>query len=75
MLRGQNIDRCTVMDVFSEIDETEYLLILTGELQKKCKTIRGIGDYEKKGKLFRFAASRGFEPEIINEAISKLIDV
>jgi len=73
MLRKQDIDRCIVMDVLSEIDEAEYLQILSGELKKKYKTIRGVNDYEIKGKLFRFAASRGFEPEIINEAISKMI--
>jgi len=75
MLRNQNIDKSTMMDVLSEIDEAEYLQILTTELQKKCKTIRGVNDYEIKGKLFRFAASRGFEPEIINEVITKMIEI
>jgi len=73
MLRSQNIDKGIMMDVLSEIDETEYLQILTTELQKKIKTIRNFNDYETKGKLFRFAAARGFEPEIINDAISKMM--
>jgi len=73
MIRTQDIDRSILMDALSEIDETEYFQILTGELQKKCKTVRGVNDYETKGKLFRFAAGRGFEPEIINEAISKMM--
>ena len=73
ILRNQDIDRCIMTDVLSEIDEDEYLQILSGELKKKYKTIRGVNDYEIKGKLFRFAASRGFETEMINEAIFKMI--
>jgi len=72
MLRAQNIDRAIISDVLSEIDETEYHRILTGELQKKYKTIRG-DTFGIRGKLFRFAASRGFEPEIINEVIEKIV--
>ena len=72
MLRSQNIDTNIIMDVFSEIDETEYCQILSGELQKKYKTISG-SDYEIRGKLFRFAAGRGFEQEIIHETISKIV--
>ena len=72
MLRGQNIDRNMIVEVLSEIDEAEFKQILAGELQKKYKTIRG-NIFEIKGKLFRFAASRGFEAEMINEAIDKII--
>jgi len=72
MLRNQNIDKNIMTDILTEIDEAEYLQILTTELQKKCKTIKDVNHYEIKRKLFRFAASRGFEPEIINEAISKM---
>jgi regulatory protein len=60
------------MDVFSEIDESEYCQILSCELQKKYKTIRG-NAVEIRGKLFRFAAGRGFEQEMIHDALSKLV--
>jgi regulatory protein len=73
MLRSQNIDECIVMDVLSEIDESEYNQILTVELQKKRKTVRDINEFEIRGKMFRFAASRGFEPEIVHKIISKMI--
>ena len=79
MLRIQNIDRKIVMDVLSEIDDVGYYEILSGELHKKYKAIRlpatKANLVEIKGKLFRFAASRGFEPEIINKAISEIIDL
>jgi len=72
MLRAQNIDRKMSMEVLSEIDETEYQQILANELQKKYRSIRG-NVFEIKGKLFRFAAGRGFEPEIINEVMIKIL--
>ncbi|MDR1154251.1 MAG: recombination regulator RecX [Bacteroidales bacterium] len=69
MLRAQNIDKVMVVEILSEIDELEYRQVLTSELQKKYRTLRGTA-FEIRGKLFRFATSRGFEPEMINEAIS-----
>ena len=72
MLHAQNIGRNIAMDVLSEIDETEYKQILTGELQKKHRSIRG-NVFEIKGKLYRFATSRGFESEMVNEIIFQLI--
>lgn len=72
MLRAQDVDKTIVLDALSEIDETEYKRILTDELQKKHKSLHGSA-YEIRGKLFRFAASRGFEPEIINEAIDYIL--
>ena len=72
MLRMQNIDKDMITDVFSEIDEAEYCESLSNELRKKHKSgLRG-NEFEIKGKLFRFATSRGFEPEIVNEAINQL---
>ena len=73
MLRMQHIDTNIIGAVLSEIDQAEYDKILTGELQKKCKSING-NAFEVKGKLFRFAAGRGFEPELVHDAISKIID-
>ena len=68
MLRAQKIDSAIVREVLSEIDDTEYKKVLSDELQKKSKTTRG-NAFEKRGKLFRFAISRGFESELINEVI------
>ena len=73
MLRFQNIDGNIVEEVLAEMDEEEYRQILLGELQKKFKTIRQGNDFEIRGKLFRFATGRGFESEIINEFIFKLM--
>lgn len=44
-----------------EIDEEEYLDTLRSLLEAKARHIRARNDYELKGKLVRFALSRGFE--------------
>lgn len=68
-LRTKHIDKAVVADVLSKIDENQYLQTLVDELQKKHRTLQGDA-FEIKGKLFRFAMSRGFEQEIIAEAIA-----
>ena len=78
MLHAQNVDREIVNETLSKIDDAEYRQILIGELQKKIKTIRQAKTKENfveiKGKLFRFASSRGFESETINKALLQILD-
>lgn len=52
-----------------EIDETEYLAVLTDLLAAKRKSIHAKDDYELNGKLIRFAISRGFEMNDIRRCI------
>lgn len=52
-----------------EIDEAEYLAVLTDLLAAKRKSIHGKDDYELNGKLVRFAISRGFEMNDIRRCI------
>jgi len=73
MLRMQNVDNEMIINVLSEIDETEYQKILINELQKKFKAIRKENAFEISGKLFRFAVSRGFESEMVNDLIFRMI--
>ena len=73
MLRMLNIDNEIIADVFSEVDDVEYQRILSGELQKKYRSIRQGTSCELSAKLFRFAASRGFEAELINDELLKMI--
>jgi regulatory protein len=73
MLATKKIDSKIVKSALSEIDEDEYFKILMGELKKKNKTLHG-EKFDKKTKLYRFAASRGFETEVINNAIKDILD-
>lgn len=53
----------------SEIDESEYLSILKQLLQGKQKSIHAKDDFERTGKLIRFAMSRGFEMKDIKKCM------
>lgn len=72
MLAVKQIDRETVQIALNEIDEEEYLETLRHLLRDKAKSVKAASDYEKRGKLFRFAAGRGFELKVIEQALSKL---
>ena len=72
MLRSQKIDSSIIAAVLSEIDETEYNKTLFDELQKKYRGLKGSLP-EIKLKLFRFASSRGFEPDIVHNSIFQLL--
>lgn len=49
----------------ARIDEEEYLSLLRSLLAAKKRTLKANTEYERNGKLVRFAVSRGFEMEII----------
>ena len=70
MLRSKDIDSVTIEEALGQIDEEEYLEKLQQILKDKLRSLKYSSDYEKKGKLFKFAQSRGFE----SSAISKVID-
>lgn len=70
MLRSKDIESEFIEEALGQIDEEEYLERLKQILQDKLRLLKYSSEYEKKGKLFKFAQSRGFE----SDAISKVID-
>ena len=70
MLRSKDIESETIEEALGQIDEEEYLEKLQQILREKLRSLKYSSEYEKKGKLFKFAQSRGFE----SSAISKVID-
>ena len=70
MLRSKDIDSEIIEEALGQIDEEEYLEKLQQILKDKLRSLKYSSEYEKKGKLFKFAQSRGFE----SDAISKVID-
>jgi regulatory protein len=55
------------------INETEYLEVLRSEMQKKLHTIHEGTVLDKKAKLFRFGAARGFENDHVYKVIDEII--
>ena len=66
----KHIDEDIRQQVLDEIADEDYVLVLRAMLQQKRKSIKANSDYELKGKLIRFAVSRGFTMDIIKQCIS-----
>lgn len=60
-LRVKQIPENCIEEGLKQIEEEEYLSILTGLLEKKKRTVKARNDYELNGKLIRFAAGHGYE--------------
>ena len=66
----KHIDTEIQQRVLDEIDEKEYLDVLSPLLKQKRKSIRAESDYELKQKLIRFALGRGFGFDIIRQCLN-----
>lgn len=64
MLRAKDIDSTIISEALDNLDMNEYEEILRTLLRNKEKSIRYDSEYERKGKLLRYAAGRGFEPAL-----------
>lgn len=68
----KHVDRGVVQAILLEIDDEEYLDVLRPLLQSKRKSTKAASEYEMNGKLFRFAAGRGFSSDLIQRALSDI---
>jgi regulatory protein len=64
-LHMKRIEDGDIRKALEQIDEEAYLNNLKELLEAKRKSVRAASDYELKGKLLRFAAGRGFEPDLV----------
>lgn len=60
-LRVKHVALEDISAALEEIDEDEYESILVSLLLKKRQGIKANSDYERNGKMIRFAASHGYE--------------
>ena len=60
-LRVKHVALEDISAALEEIDEEEYESILVSLLLKKRQGIKANSDYERNGKMIRFAASHGYE--------------
>ena len=68
-LRAKQISSALYRPCFEVIDTDEYYGILQQLLAAKRKSVKAKNDYERNGKLMRFALSRGFEMNDIRRCI------
>ena len=68
----KRVDRDFIEEALDEIDDQIYFDILKKIVLAKARTINDADTYEGRTKLFRFAASRGFEPSLIAQVIREI---
>ena len=73
-LKQKRVDNDLIVNALNSIDEDEYNEMLATILKTKLKTLKWKDEYEKTGKLFAFAQSRGFENEVIDRIIRTIIN-
>ncbi len=69
-LAQKRVDKKAVQQALELIDKEEYQNTLKQLIDKKEKSIKYSNEYEKKTKLFRFAQSRGFENNLIENVLN-----
>lgn len=68
-LRLLHISSAARQEALTDLPEEEYQEILQHVLQSKLPTIKADSDYERNGKLIRFALGRGFEMNYIMDLL------
>lgn len=71
-LRMKQLPSALVEEALCELDKEEYGASLHALLQKKMKEVKARNEYERNGKLIRFALSRGYEMDIILKCLKEI---
>jgi len=70
MLRQKKIENSLIEEALNEINMKEYEEICEDLIKTKSASLNESNHYIRKGKLFRFAAGRGFESDLIHRILS-----
>ena len=68
-LMAKRISRDIYLPVLNETDDADYLEVLRPLLKSRRRQLSGMSDYEQRGRLVRFAMSRGFTFDIIRQCL------
>ena len=72
MLSQKEIPKSNIEEALNQIDPELYKERCARLIGDKAATLRETNPYKKKGKLFRFAAQRGYESDLIHQILSYL---
>lgn len=68
-LWAKGVDKAIQQRILDETDENEYLAVLRPLLKSKARGISARNDFERQMKIIRFAQSRGFSMQQIEQCI------
>ncbi len=70
----KQIDQNLIDESLGTLDYQEYIATLRALLSKKANSLKNdLSYYEKKGKLIRYAASKGYEQDLIMKLSDEII--
>lgn len=69
-LAQKRIPRGVADAVLDDVPDSEYLAILRPMLRQKARTVTAESDYDRNGKLLRYAMSRGFTFDLIRQCLT-----
>lgn len=72
MLRQKEISQDLIQEALCQIDQEEYRQTCERLISAKSATLKESNQFKRKGKLFRYAAQRGFESDLIHQILSYL---
>ncbi|MDF1574552.1 MAG: regulatory protein RecX [Bacteroidales bacterium] len=70
MLSQKGISKDVIEEAMNQIDPELYKQACARLIREKSASLRESNPYKKKGKLFRYAAQRGFESDLIHQILS-----
>ena len=72
-MKAKQIPEYIISEAINEISEDEYIKTLEKIMKQKLRNIKAGNKFEQKGKLYRYAASKGYENDKIMEAINNIL--
>ena len=72
MLKGKGIEQEFIDTALAQIDEEQYVTILNEALEAKARSLKDKDQQQARASLLRFAASRGFETNLIFPAVARI---
>lgn len=72
MLKSKKIPVESIENALTQIDEKKYIDTLRKILEEKARKTKFINEFDKKGKLMRYAQGKGFEFDLINQALKSI---
>ena len=72
-LNQRKLPKNVIIEAVSLINENEYFELLKKETKKKLRSLNDKDPYVKKGKLHRFASSKGFESDVIFKVLDDVM--
>lgn len=70
----KRLERAIIEKALETIDDKDYIDCLQYIISSKAKSMTDAETFEGRTRLFRFAVSRGFEPELISKVIRHMAE-